>query len=57
MSSEGGSGQTLIKVWESSRVKGLALAGVAQWIEQSQLGHMPGLWARSPTGGMQEATN
>ena len=40
----------------------LALAGVAQWIEcwpaeargcwfDSQSGHMPGLWARSPVGG------
>ena len=44
-----------------------ALAGVAQWIEHrpadqschqfnSQSGHMPGLQARSPVGGMLEAT-
>ena len=43
-----------------------ALAGVAQWIEcwpanqrvqlDSQSGHMPGLWARSPVGGVREAT-
>ena len=43
------------------------LAGVAQWIEHqpadqkvasdSQSGHMPGLWARSPVGGVREATN
>ena len=39
----------------------IALAGVAHWIEHwpsnqsrwfnSQSGHMPGLWARSPVGG------
>ena len=39
----------------------LALAGVVQWIKvdweakgswfDSQSGHMPGLWARSPVGG------
>ena len=40
----------------------IALAGVAQWIEcqpvnqrvaalTPNLGHMPGLWARSPCGG------
>ena len=45
----------------------LALAGMAQWIEHwpvnekvtssiPSLGHMPGLWARSPVGGAQEAT-
>ena len=44
-----------------------ALAGVAQWIElqteakgrqfNSQSGHMSGLQARSPVGGVQEATN
>ena len=44
----------------------MALAGVAQWIEcgpqtkglqfNSQSGHMPGLQARSPAGGMWEAT-
>ena len=45
----------------------LALAGVAQWTEcrpASQrvagsipsVGHMPGLWARSPVGVMWEAT-
>ena len=44
-----------------------AMPGVAQWIEHqpanqeviwfdSQLGHMPGLWARSLVGGMCEAT-
>ena len=44
-----------------------ALASVAQWIEcqaykpkgrwfDSQSGHMPGLQARSPVGGAQEAT-
>ena len=44
-----------------------SLAGVAQWIECqaenqraahliSNLGHMPGLWTRSPTGGVREAT-
>ena len=44
-----------------------ALAGVAQWIERrssnqrvtgsiSSLGHMPGLQARSPVGGAQDAT-
>ena len=44
-----------------------ALAGVAQWIECQpanqgvaslfpSLGHKPGLQARSPVGGMQEAT-
>ena len=38
---------------------GTALAGVAQWIEYqpgnqrvADLGHMPGLCARSPVGGM-----
>ena len=42
------------------------MAGVAQWIECwpvnqrvtgwiSSLGHRPGLWARSPVGGVQEA--
>ena len=47
----------------------LVLAGVAQWIEyqpacepkgrqiNSQSGHMPGLWARSPVEGIWEATN
>ena len=45
----------------------IALAGVAQWIEHgpmnqsyrfnSQSGHMPGLWARSPVGGMWEVGN
>ena len=45
----------------------VALAGVAQWIEHQPanhwvtglipgLGHMFGLWARSPVGGTQEAT-
>ena len=46
----------------------LALAGVSHWIEwvpacepkgcrfNSQSGHMPELWARSPVGGVQEAT-
>ena len=44
-----------------------ALAGVAQWIERGPAnrkvallipsGLMPGLWARSPVGGVQEATN
>ena len=45
----------------------IALAGVAQWIECwpvtqrvassiPSLGHMPGLWARSPVGGAREAT-
>ena len=45
----------------------LALVGVAQWTECwpakqrvssliPSLGHMPGLWARSPVGGAQEAT-
>ena len=44
-----------------------ALAGVAQWIERKpanqrvaglipNLGHMPGLQARSPVGGLREAT-
>ena len=44
-----------------------ALAGVAQWIEyqsanqmghqfDSQSGHIPGLWTRSPAGGVREAT-
>ena len=44
----------------------VALAGVAQWIECwpvnqrvagliPSLGKMPGLWARSPVGGTQEA--
>ena len=44
-----------------------ALAGVAQWIDCQpsnqraassipSLGHMPGLQARSPVGGAQEAT-
>ena len=40
-----------------------ALAGVAQWTEcwpanqrlDSQSGHLPGLWARSPVRGVQEA--
>ena len=45
----------------------IALAGVAQWIECwpvtqrvassiPSLGHMPGLWARSPVGGALVAT-
>ena len=45
----------------------LAMAGVAQWIEHQpvnqrvtssipNLGHMPGLWAMSPVGSVQEAT-
>ena len=48
-------------------INGLALAIVAQWIECwpvnqrvassiLSLGRMPGLWARSPVGGMREAT-
>ena len=45
----------------------LALAGVAQWIEDGPrdqgftgsipfLGHMPGLWARSLVGGTQDTS-
>ena len=44
----------------------LALAGIAQWIEcgpgnprvlvRFPVGHMPGLWARSPVGATWEAT-
>ena len=44
-----------------------ALASVAQWIECKPAnqkvtgsipsGHVPGLWARSPAGGVQEATD
>ena len=49
-----------------TNMKCFALAGVAQWIEclsglsghqfNSQSGDMPGLQARSPIGGVQEAT-
>ena len=44
----------------------MALAGVAQWTEcqceakglwfDSQSGHMPGLWAKTPVQGTQEIT-
>ena len=50
------------------KIRDLALAGVTQWIEcwarepkgcqfESQSWHRPGLWARSPVGGVQEASN
>ena len=37
----------------------LSLAGVAQWIEHQPANRkvMPGLWARSLVGGVQEATD
>ena len=49
------------------KIKDKALPGVAQWIEHvpvnrrvtssiPSLGHMLGLWARSPVGGAEEAT-
>ena len=51
----------------SKKIPNATLAGVAQWtacqpLNQRvtglipSLGHMPGLWARSPVGGTQEAT-
>ena len=55
---------------ENSEVKkkemGGALTGVAQWVGHCPLnqkgagswsGHVPGLWARSPVGGVFEAAN
>ena len=44
----------------------IALAGLVGWVLtcepkgywfNSQSGHMPGLWARSPVGGIRETTN
>ena len=43
-------------ILKAAREKQATLAGMAQWIESkghwldSQPGHMPGLWARSPVG-------
>ena len=43
-------------ILKAAREKQVTLAGMAQWIESkshwldSQPGHMPGLWARSPVG-------
>ena len=40
-------------VWLSGLSAGLRIKGLQL---DSQSGHMPGLWARSPVGGEQEAT-
>ena len=55
------------KIKRPIKIKTIALAGVAQWIERQPVnqrvaslipspGHMSGLWARSPVGGVWETT-